>query len=167
MKMCGRIGVMMIFFLFAGAAQAADKDEEPSAIVEIGGAGEWSLQNGAAGLGPSIAVEIEPIKEWLELEAGFTPLLRKGSSPEWSADLLFKKPFTLSNTVEFMIGAGPEWTYTDRGNKIAAEVALDFMFWPWPDRKLGWFLEPTYTYSVSKTHEQAAAVSVGLLIPIQ
>ena len=81
-------------------------------------------------------------------------------------DLLFKKPFTLSNTVEFMIGAGPEWTYTDRGSKVAAEFALDFMFWPWPDRKLGWFLEPTYGYSFSKGHEQAAAVSVGLLIPI-
>jgi hypothetical protein len=40
------------------------------------------------------------------------------------------------------------------------------MFWPWPDRKLGWFLEPTYSYSFSKGHEQAAAVSVGLLIPI-
>jgi hypothetical protein len=65
MKMCGRIGVMMIFLLFAGAAQAADKDKEPSAIVEIGGAGERSLQNGAASLGPSIAAEIEPIKEWL------------------------------------------------------------------------------------------------------
>ncbi len=70
----------MIFLLFAVGALAADKDKEPSAIVEIGGASEWSLQNGAASLGPSIAVEIEPIKEWLELEAGFTPLLRKGNS---------------------------------------------------------------------------------------
>jgi hypothetical protein len=76
MKMYGRIGVALVFFLFAGGAQAADKDKEPSAIVEIGGASEWSLQNGAAVLGPSIAVEIEPIKEWLELEAGFTPLFR-------------------------------------------------------------------------------------------
>jgi hypothetical protein len=160
------IGVPMIFLMFAGGALAADKDKEPSAIVEIGGASEWSLQNGAASLSPSIAVEIEPIKEWLELEAGFTPLLRKGVSPEWSTDLLFKKPFTLSNTVEFMIGAGPEWSYTDRGNKLSAEFALDFMFWPWPDRKLGWFLEPTYSYSFSKGHEQAAAVSVGLLVPI-
>jgi hypothetical protein len=164
-EMFKRMGVAALL-LFAGQAEAADKDKEPLAIVEIGGAGEWSLQNGAPSLGPSIAVEIEPIKEWLELEAGFTPLLRKGSSPAWSTDLLFKKPFTLSNTVEFMVGAGPEWTYTDRGNKIAAEVALDFMFWPWPDRKLGWFVEPTYTYSFSKGHEQAAAVSVGLLIPI-
>ena len=44
-----------------------------------------------------------------------------------------------------MVGAGPEWTYTDRGNKFAAEFALDFMIWPWPDRKLGWFVEPTYS----------------------
>jgi hypothetical protein len=158
--------VAAALLLFVGQAEAADKEKEPLAILEIGGASEWSLQNGRASLGPSIAVEVEPIKEWLELEAGFTPLVSKGSSPEWSTDLLFKKPFTLSKTVEFMIRAGPEWTYTDRGNKIAAEFALDFMFWPWPDRKLGWFLEPTYSYSFSKCHEQTAAVSVGLLIPI-
>jgi hypothetical protein len=160
------VGLAWALLLFAGHVQAADKDKEPSAIFEIGGAGEWSLQNGSASLGPSIAVEVEPIKEWLELEAGFTPLVGKGNSPEWSADLLFKKPFTLTKTVEFMIGAGPEWTYADRGSKIAAEFALDFMFWPWSDRKLGWFLEPTYSYSFSKGHEQATAVSVGLLIPI-
>ena len=55
-----------------------------------------------------------------------------------SADLLFKKPFTLSKTVEFMIGAGPEWSYTSRASKISAEFALDLMVWPWPGRKLGW-----------------------------
>jgi hypothetical protein len=97
------VGMASALLLFAGHAQAADKDKEPLAIFEIGGAGEWSLQNGGASLGPS---------------------------------------------------------------KIAAEFALDFMFWPWPDRKLGWFLEPTYSYSFSKGHEQATAVSVGLLIPI-
>ena len=67
-----QVGVAAALLLFAGEGQAADKDKEPSAIVEIGGAGEWSLQNGGASLGPSIAVEVEPIKEWLELEAGFT-----------------------------------------------------------------------------------------------
>lgn len=65
-----------------------------------------------------------------------------------------------------MIGAGPEWTYTDRSSKFAAAFAIDFMFWPWPDRKLGRFVGPTYTYSFSKGYERAAAVSVGLLIPI-
>jgi hypothetical protein len=31
------------------------------------------------------------------------------------------------------------------GTKIAGEIAADFMFWPTPDRKLGWFLEPSYS----------------------
>jgi hypothetical protein len=57
-----RIRMAAALLLLAGQAQAADKDKDPSAIVEIGGAGEWSLQNGGASLGPSIAVEIEPIK---------------------------------------------------------------------------------------------------------
>ena len=159
-----KAAVAAVFLTCAGTAHGADKEKEPSAILEIGGAGEWSLQNGGASVGPSIAVEVEPIKEWLELEAGFSPLLQKGSSPEWSTDLLFKKPFTLSNTVEFMIGAGPEWTYTDGAAKSARNSG--WTPWAWPERKLGWFSEPTYSYSFSKGHEQAAAISVGLLIPI-
>ena len=73
----------------------------------------------------------------------------------------------MSDTVEFMVGVGPEWTYTTAGvGKIGAEVALDFMFWPWPGRKFGWFLEPSYSYSFSSGHEQSLGVSVGLLVPI-
>jgi hypothetical protein len=45
------VGMASALLLFAGHAQAADKDKEPSAIFEIGGAGEWSLQNGGASLG--------------------------------------------------------------------------------------------------------------------
>jgi hypothetical protein len=152
-----------VLLLLTGTAQAQEKEKEPSAIFEIGGAGEWSLRDGGVGLGPTMAVEIEPIKEWLEIEAGITSLFSSGH-PEWSTDLLFKKPFTLSKTVEFMVGAGPEWNMTT--GKIAAEFALDFMFWPTPDRKLGWFLEPTYSYSLSGGREQSLAVSIGLLIPI-
>jgi hypothetical protein len=159
------MGFPVALLLFAGMAQADDKEKEPSAIVEIGGASEWSLRDGAAIIGPAVAVEVTPIPEWLELEAGFTPLFGTGR-PEWSADLLFKKPFTLSKTVELMVGVGPEWTYTLGGGKIAAEFALDFMFWPSADRKFGWFLEPTYSYSFSRGHEQSSAVSVGLLIAI-
>ena len=122
--MVGRgMRVLLILPMPAGTALAEDKEKEPSAIVEVGGAGEWSLRDGAGSYGPSIAVEVTPIPEWLELEAGFTPLLSKGAAPEWSADFLFKKPFTLSKTVEFMIGAGPEWSYTNRGGTIAAEFA--------------------------------------------
>jgi hypothetical protein len=72
----------------------------------------------------------------------------------------------LSNTVEFMIGVGSEWTVSPEGTKIGGEVALDFMFWPTPDRKFGWFLEPSYSYSFTMGYEQSLGASVGLLIPI-
>jgi hypothetical protein len=85
----------------------------------------------------------------LEIEAGVTPLFASGHT-EWGTDLLFKKPFTLSDTVEFMIGAGPEWLHRMGGgklaNSLAGEAVLDFMFWPLPERKFGWFFEPAYGY---------------------
>ena|ERR1700683_914426 len=147
--------------LLTGEAWAEEK--EPAAIIELGGAGEWDFPQGK--FGPSAAIEFTPIKDWLEIEAGVSPLFG-GSHTEWSADLLFKKPFTLSDTVEFMIGVGPEWTFSSEGTKIAGEVALDFMFWPTADRKFGWFLEPSYSYSFSTGHEQSLGASIGLLIPI-
>ena len=89
------------------------------------------------------------------------------SGREWEADVLFKKPFTLSSTVELMVGAGPSWSYAkgDTG-KTGVTFVADFMFWPWPERKFGWFFEPAYTYSLSAGHEKSLAVSVGLLIAI-
>ena len=158
------IRLVAALLLFVGKAQAEEK--EPSAVVEIGGAGEWGLRDGGSSFGPSAAVEVTPIKDWLEIEAGIAPLFGGGHT-EWDTDLLFKKPFTLSDTVEFMVGVGPEWTYTTGGaGKFAGEVALDFMFWPSPERKFGWFLEPSYSYSFSNEHEQSLGVSVGLLIAI-
>jgi hypothetical protein len=159
----GRMRVVLcLMSLCVSAAWAEEK--EPAAIIELGAAGEWDFPQGK--LGPSAAVEFTPIKDWLEIEAGVSPLFGAGQT-EWSTDLLFKKPFTLSNTVEFMIGVGPEWTFSREGTKTAGEVALDFMFWPTPDRKFGWFLEPSYSYSFSTGHEQSLGASVGLLVPIQ
>jgi len=149
--------------VFAPTAQAEEK--EPLAILELGGAGEWGLP-GAFSLGPSLAIEVEPIKEWLEIEAGVAPLFSNGHA-ELDTDLLFKKPFTLSKQVEFMFGLGPAWTFSRDGTKIAAEIAVDFMFWPTPDRKFGWFVEPSYGYSLSAGHEQSIGLTAGLLIPIK
>jgi hypothetical protein len=148
--------------LFTANARAQDK--EPTAIVELGAAGEWGLP-GASSYGPSIAVEFTPIKDWLEIEAGLGPMFH-GRRTEWDADLLFKKPFTLSDKLEFMVGVGPQWTFSREGTQTGAAFALDFMFWPTADRKLGWFLEPTYSRSFSGGHEQSLSTTVGLLIPI-
>ena len=89
-----------------------------------------------------------------------------GGRGEWDTDLLFKKPFTLSDRLEFMVGIGPQWTFSREGTQTGAEFALDFMFWPTADRKFGWFLEPAYSYSFSRGHEQSLSTTVGLLIPI-
>lgn len=52
-----------------------------------------------------------------------------------------------------------------RGRKFGAEFALDFMIWPTKDRKLGWFVEPTYGYFFNSEHEQTLGVSIGLRPP--
>jgi hypothetical protein len=148
--------------LFVANAQAEDK--EPTAIVELGAGAEWGVP-GASSVGPSAAIEFTPIKDWLEIEGGVGPKFQGGLT-EWDTDLLFKKPFTLSDQVEFMVGVGPQWTFSPEGTKIAGEFALDFMFWPTSDRRYGWFLEPTYSYSFSRGHEQSLGATVGLLIPI-
>jgi hypothetical protein len=146
------------------AAPAHAEDKEPTAIIELGGAGEWGLP-GASSFGPSAAVEFTPIKDWLEIEAGVSPLFH-GRRAEWDTDLIFKKPFTLSDRVEFMFGAGPAWSFSRDGTKISAELAADFMVWPTKDRRFGWFVEPTYNYSLAKGHEQSLGLAMGLLIPI-
>src|SRR6516165_6324637 len=161
------IGLIVALLSVAVNAQAEEKEKEPFAIVELGGAGGWSLTGGGSGFGPSAAIEFEPIKNWLEIEVGTAPLFGNGHA-ELDTDILFKKPFSLSDKMEFMVGAGPQWSYTINGTgKLGAEFALDFMFWPTPDRKYGWFVEPSYSYSFGSEHEQSLGVSFGLLIAIQ
>jgi len=107
--------------------------------------------------------------KWLELEAGVTPLFRRHST-EWSVDLLFKKPWALSDRFEFMLGIGPEWIHTNaygkNRNSAGIEVAPDFMFWSSKKHRFGWYLEPSYDYKFGPGHEHSVGISVGLLISI-
>ena len=69
-----------------------------------------------------------------------------------------------------MFGVGPEWAHTMNGGRstdsVGAEAALDFMYWPRPKRRFGWYLEPSYGYSFDTGHDQSMSVTVGLLIAI-
>src|SRR5208282_5779861 len=85
--------------LLSGLAFAQSAEKEPAAILELGAAASRTLNGGGTAGGPSLAVEVTPIKEWLELEAGVTPLF-SAQTTEWDTDLLFKKPWTLSRKVE-------------------------------------------------------------------
>ncbi|HXP09712.1 MAG TPA: hypothetical protein VN828_14510 [Acidobacteriaceae bacterium] len=150
--------------------QEVPKDKDPLAILEIGAATSWNVAGGAATFAPNFAVETTPIENWLEIEAGVSPFFTRNAT-EWDTDLLFKKPWTLSRNVEFMLGVGPEWVHL-RQNKatsdtIAAELAGDFMFWPGRKHRFGWFLEPSYDYAFAGGHQQSIGMSGGLLIAIK
>ena len=104
-------------FLCAGSAFAGPVDTEPAAILELGAATNTSLQGATTSLGPTFAVEVTPIENWLELEAGVTPAFRRHAT-EWDTDLLFKKPWTLSERVEF--GRGHERSVGISGGLLIA-----------------------------------------------
>jgi hypothetical protein len=148
----------------------SDSEKEPAATIELGGAAAHGLTGEGASFGPTVAVEATPIENRLELEAGVTALFRRHST-EWSVDLLFKKPWTLSKKAEFMIGIGPEWIharqFSSTTNSIAGEAVADFMYWPSSAKhRFGWYLEPGYEYSFGRGHEQSLGISGGLLIAI-
>jgi hypothetical protein len=165
-----KILLMGCLCLLVGNAFAQSSDNEPAAIVELGGAASRSLTGDNSSFGPTVAVEVTPIENRLELEAGITALFRRHST-EWSADLLFKKPWTLSRRAEFMAGIGPEWIharqYGETTNSLGGEAVADFMYWPSSGKhKFGWYVEPAYEYSFGRGHEQSLGISAGLLIAI-
>jgi hypothetical protein len=150
--------------LCAGAASAEEKEKEPVAVLELGAAGAWDIHGGSA-FGPAAAVEFEPIKNYLVIEAGLTPFFDSDRRAEWDFDLLFRHSFELSRTVEFEPGIGPSWTSS---GQVGASVSLEFMMWPWQERKYGWFIDPSY--SVTAGHgqtQQTLGVAVGLLFGVQ
>lgn len=150
-------------------SQKVGEDDDPIAIVELGAASSWNFSGGATTFAPNLAAEVTPIENWLELEAGVSPFYTHNAT-EWDTDLLFKKPWTLSKTAEFMAGVGPEWVHLRQNgkvsNSISGEVAGDFMFWPTGKHRFGWYLEPAYDYSFAGGHQQSIGISAGLLIGI-
>jgi hypothetical protein len=152
-----------------GPGSAQPDEKEAVAVLELGGAGSWSLEDRSSSFGPTVAVEVTPIENWLELEAGVTALFRSHTT-EFDADLLFKKPWTLSCKAEIMAGIGPEWMHTRTSgvttNAIAGEAVLDFMYWPSKPHRFGWYLEPGFDYSFAAGHEKSMGINGGLLIAI-
>lgn len=160
------LGCLLLCF---GNCSAQSVDKDPIAIAEVGAAAGRSLSGEGASFGPNLAVEITPIENWLELEAGVTPLFARHST-EWDVDFVFKKPWTLSRKAEFMVGVGPEWIHSNRlgtkTNSVGGEALGDFMFWPSGKHRFGFYVEPAYDYSFGRGHEQSLGLSFGLLVGI-
>ena len=161
--------IFALVILAALPALAQSGDQEARAILEFGGAASVNPKDGTSSFGPSFAIEFTPIEDWLEIEAGVTPLFHSRST-EWDTDVVFKKPWTLSSKAELMAGLGPEWVHSNEPstapNAIAGEAVLDFMYWPKAKHRLGWYLEPSYDYSFMGNHEQSITITGGLLIAI-
>lgn len=137
---------------------------EHAAVLEIGGAAEWE-HGGEAHYGFSMAIETTPIENLLELEFGVSAIHAEDGT-ELSIDILFKKPFSLSPQVEFMIGLGPALVHVPGGEQggtfAGAEMVLDFMFWP--GRHLGWYVEPGYDLLFDEGTQHGLGVTAGLLV---
>jgi hypothetical protein len=131
-------------------AAAAEKDNDPLWVAMIGVAGEWPT-HGNFQNGPSFSIEFSVIKDWLEVEVGSAKLFR-GSNSEFETEVVFRKPFTLSETTEVMIGLGPIWSKAkDESWKVGTTFVADFMFWSSPERKFGWFLNQAIRSSIRET----------------
>jgi len=146
------------------SGMAQDHAEEDHAlVVETGLAGERSIPAGGFNFGATVALEATPVEEWLELEFGVTALATSGHT-ELSSDLVFKKPFRLSPTSEFMIGLGPFVGRTQsgpaKGTAHGIEVVLDFMFWRSKDT--GWYVEPGWSRAAG-SGERSISLNGGLL----
>ena len=162
-------GLIAALSLLAGEVQAEDKERESIGELEIGVAGEWSLPGGRSSFGPSAAIELTAIQDRLEIELGVSPLFANGQTA-WGTELIFKTPVFSFDNMVVTFGLGPGWQHKVGGggatNTLVGEVQLDFQFWQLPERKLGWFVEPSYGYSFGAEHEQSLGVTVGLLIAI-
>jgi hypothetical protein len=137
-------------------------EKEPVAVLELGVAGAWDV-GGGAGFGPSAAIEFEPIKNNLVIEAGLAPLFDRSGHADWDFDLLFRRPFDLSKKVEFEPGIGP--TFNGAG-QVGAQVSFEFMIWTSEEREFGWFIDPSYSASLASGHQQSVGLTLGLLFAI-
>jgi hypothetical protein len=170
--MCKALAALAVALLFAASARAGEKENEAAAELEIGAAVDWAVPGGSGSFtfGPSVGIEVTPIPNWLEVEAGVSPMFSNGKT-EWSTELVFKRPYELSDKLEMMLGFGPEWIYRtgrgDTGGSIGGVVLADFQIWPTADRKIGWFIEPSLGYDFGREREQSLGFTVGILIPIR
>lgn len=150
-------------------AEEKEKEHQSSVVVELGGGGEWDVHGGAGAYGPNVALEFEVIEHWLEIETGVSPRFEHGES-EVEFELIFKKPFELSESMEMVLGAGPVWVHHGHENprdSIAGEASITFVYWPEEKHKVGYFVEPSYSYNFGEGHEQAVGAKAGLYIGLE
>lgn len=146
------------------AVETVAERTDHALVLEVGLAGDWSSGEHLH-LGGTLAVEITPVENWLELESGVT-VLRADGGTELAFDLLLKKPWRLSRRVELMVGVGPDVVHNtgrEPGTFWGLSLIGDIMVWP--RKSVGWYIEPGYelTFRHGVSHG-GLGISAGLLI---
>ena len=158
---------MVVIALATGSGRAfggerPEAAEQRNLIFEVAPAGEWELGGeGKSSFGPSFALAVTPIEHQLEIEFGLTPLFDHGKA-NWEGEIVFKKPFELSKNLELLVGIGPQWSIPSNFFGAVAELQLVY----WQTSRVGWFVEPSYSYALNGQHEQNATLKVGLLFAL-
>jgi len=155
--------------LFAGGtAHAGDDKELPhdhTVLIGLGGATEYELGGGSFHSGRNAMVEWDIIENWQELEVAAS-LLAGDKGVEVPIDLIVKKPFRLTQSVELMLGIGPELvrlsTPAKKTTYVGGQAAIDFMFWP--SHRFGLWVEPTYDLVFQNTTLSHGIGSMGGLL---
>ncbi len=112
------LAALLILMTAEARGQGAPaQNDDHRAVIEIGLAGERGVTGSSSSAGGSVAAELTPVENWLEMESGITALRGAGHN-EIAVDLLFKKPWQLSATAEFMAGLGPELRSRLRSSRI-------------------------------------------------
>jgi hypothetical protein len=146
------------------AAPPPAEEADHAIVFEFGAAGEWS-RGEAFQPGGTFAFEVMPIEHWLEIEVGIAATAAPGHT-EMPIDMLFKKPWAISRTFEFMAGIGPEIIHaTGRAADTywGISTVADFMFWP--RRNVGWYAEPGVDVVFQRGERRASfGVAAGVLI---
>lgn len=149
------------------------EETEPLLTVKIGGAAERSLKDYTTSAGPTFGLETGLFHDALEVELNSTPLMQGGKTT-WKSGLILKKPFELSESVEFELGLGPIWLHRGKleedeevqADSLGGEAVAELVFWPFAHKSLGFYVEGGYSYDFGKGHEKAAGGGAGLLISI-
>ena len=159
----GLTSVLLLALAGRTTAQDVRPDVDHAVVFEIGAETDWSRSEGAH-TGGTFAFEVTPIEHWLELEFGVSVIPHPGGV-EVPVDVLFKKPWRISRTVEFMAGVGPELIHStaERRTFWGLSAIGDLMMWP--SRNVGWYLEPGIERSfVPGAHSTGFVMAAGVII---
>jgi len=147
----------------AGAARADGK--ERTLVFGEGAAAEVELKGRSSHGGLNAFVEWNAIDEWLELELGASILATDGGVVV-PVDLLLKKPFTITHSLELMVGFGPEMVQFaapgDQATVWGVEGALDLMLWP--TQHYGLWVEPSYDLLFRDRVEGGMGGTAGVML---